>query len=275
MPRDPKASFKFTTIGSGAGSTTASTDKLSATYAVAATPSGVQVISDVLSFFTETLTDAPRLAAQADQPGPSGQSVILGTNGINQVMFCKTILRGVSTSGLTATSFQIVADSQPVVAFTGGGSANITGTFAAAFVANTPVQFISTGILPTELSYAATYYVVTGATTSLFQVSATPGGSAITINSTSSGVHQVVQVGVPAAATTQADRTLKNTVAITPVVSVPVTANYGVIRYPVIMTNGRAFQFQMTVTGSTASGSILIPMVGLVQSRDGSVVLPI
>lgn len=274
MPRDAKASFKFTTIGSGVGSTTASADRLSATYAVAAAPSGVQAISDVLTFFSETVGDAARFAAQADVPGPTGQAQIFSTNGQNQLMFCKSVVRNTGVGGVTAVSYQIVADSQPTVTFA-ATSANVSGTFAAAFVAGTPVQFLTTGALPPELNYNQTYFVLTGATTSLFTVSATLGGSAIVMSTTGVGTHQVVQVGVPAAATSQADRILKNTIPITTTVTLPTAANAGSMRYPILMTNARSLQFQLTVTGSTASGSIVIPMVGLVASRDGSVGQPL
>ena len=209
MARDPKASFKFTTIGSGAGGFTASADKLSGVYAMPATlTAGVAVISDVWTNWNETIGDAVRFGAQTDVPSVSAQPLILGGNGQNQLSFIKVATKntGLAGTGLTDYKIQIVGDSQPAVTFT-NTSANINGTFLAAFVAGTPVQFVSSGGLPPELNPNTVYYVLSGATTSVFTVSATVGGTAITMTGTgvTGAVHQVIQVGVPAAATSLAD----------------------------------------------------------------------
>jgi hypothetical protein len=269
MARDPKASFKFTTIGSGAGSITASADKLSANYQLAATPSGVQIISDVYVNFTETIADAVRFGAQADVAGTFAQPLIMGSNGQNQLVFLKAALRGISVTGVTSATFAIVGDSQPAVTFT-ASSANVSGTFAAAFVANTPVQFLSSGVLPPELAPNQTYYVVGTPTTSVFTVAATVGGTAIVMSGTGTGTHQVVQVGVPSTATTLADRSLKNTQALTPAVVIPLTGSWSTLKFPPLLTNNRAMQLQFTIAGSTAGGNILVNMAGIVNGRDGS-----
>lgn len=59
--------------------------------------------------------------------------------------------------------------------------------------ANDPVQFTTTGALPTGLVAATTYYVVGASiTTNTFQLSATPGGAAINTTGTQSGVHTAI-----------------------------------------------------------------------------------
>lgn len=271
MARDPKASFKFTTIGTGAGSITASADKLSANYQLAATPSGIQIISDVYVNFTETLGDAVRFGAQNDVAAPFAQPLIMGSNGQNQLVFLKAALRGLSVVGVTAATFQIVGDSQPAVTFT-AASANIAGTFAASFVAGTPVQFLSSGTLPNELAPNQTYYVAASPapSTTVFGVALVAGGTAITMSNTGTGVHQVVQVGVPAAATSLADRSLKNTQALTPAVVIPNTGSWATLKFPPLLTNNRSMQLQFTIAGSTASGNILVNMAGIVKGRDGA-----
>ena len=57
-------------------------------------------------------------------------------------------------------------------------------------IAGTPIAFATTGALPTGLIAGTTYYVISaGLTANAFQVSATPGGAAITTSGTQSGVH--------------------------------------------------------------------------------------
>ena len=115
MARDPKASFKFTTIGSGAGGFTASADKLSGVYAMPATlTAGVAVISDVWTNWNETIGDAVRFGAQTDVPSVSAQPLILGGNGQNQLSFIKVATKntGLAGTGLTDYKIQIVGVSQ-------------------------------------------------------------------------------------------------------------------------------------------------------------------
>lgn len=272
MARDPKASFKFTTISP----LTASVDKLSAVYAVpGAITAGVNIISDVWCNFNETIGDAARFTAQNDVGTAFAQPLILGSNGQNQLMFIKWVSKNTGVAGATFTNYtvNIVGDAQPAVTFT-ASSANIAGTFTAAFVANTPVQFVSSGVLPPELSYNQTYYVVSGATASVFTVSATVGGTAIVMSGTGStgAVHQVVQVGVPAAATTLADRSLKNIVNLTPSLVCPVTANGTCFKFVPILSNNRSMQVQVTLPAlaSGGLGTVAINMVAMVNGRDGA-----
>ena len=58
------------------------------------------------------------------------------------------------------------------------------------FLAGQAVSFTTTGALPTGLTAGTTYYVLSsGLTANSFQVSATPGGTAIATTGTQSGVH--------------------------------------------------------------------------------------
>lgn len=85
----------------------------------------------------------------------------------------------------------------------GGGHATVTMTIATpgvvtdtghGFINGQPVQFFTTGALPTGLiagsggSIAAWYYII-NQTTNTYQLSATVGGSAIATSGTQSGVH--------------------------------------------------------------------------------------
>lgn len=59
--------------------------------------------------------------------------------------------------------------------------------------ANDPIKFTTTGALPTGLTAGTTYYVVGASiTTNTFQVSATPGGVAITTTGSQSGTHTAI-----------------------------------------------------------------------------------
>lgn len=73
------------------------------------------------------------------------------------------------------------------VSFT-NGAANIS--FSNSFIAGQPVRFTTTGTLPTNFATLTPYYVIaTGLTASTMQVSATPGGTAVTAGSAGSGTH--------------------------------------------------------------------------------------
>ena len=71
------------------------------------------------------------------------------------------------------------------------GGSNLIHWAAHALKANRPVKFRTSGSLPSPLVANTTYYVVGGGTllTGTFQISATPGGAAITTTSAGSGTH--------------------------------------------------------------------------------------
>jgi len=62
-------------------------------------------------------------------------------------------------------------------------------------VAGDAVQLSTTGLLPTGLAVATTYYVIAaGLTANTFELALTPGGTAITTTGTQSGIHTVTTV---------------------------------------------------------------------------------
>ena len=276
MARDPKASFKFFTASSG----TASADRLSVVYAQGTTSSlGNIVVSDPFVQFNETIADAIRLGAQTDVAGTFAQPLIGGLNGQNQLLFLKVVAqnRAWAGTGLTSASFQVVGDSQPVVTFAGASTAvTTTGGFAAAYEVGTPVQFISSGVLPPEIAPNRTYFVVSVSTTVSCTVSEVVGGTAITFSGAGTGTHNIVQVGVSAVtanADTLAKRTLKNSAALTPAVAMSVATNGTTFKFVPVLTNNRVMQLQITaaaVTGGTGLGSFEVKMAGLQVGREGS-----
>lgn len=76
------------------------------------------------------------------------------------------------------------------VTFT-NGSANIGGTGLPTTV-GTPVVFSTSGTLPTNFTPGTTYYVLTGSTSTVMLVGATPGGASITAGSAGTGTHTAV-----------------------------------------------------------------------------------
>lgn len=85
-----------------------------------------------------------------------------------------------SFKGLSATATVTITNASPAV-FT------ITGH---GYVPGQVLQFTTTGTLPTGLSLATNYYVIaTGLTANAFEVSLTPGGTAVNTSSAGSGTH--------------------------------------------------------------------------------------
>jgi hypothetical protein len=273
MARDPKSSFKFFAVTN----TVPSADRLSVVYTQAATSSlGNVVVSDPLVQFSETLADATRFTAQSDIAGPFAQPLIGGLNGQNQLMFLKFVAqnRSLAGTGLTSATFTIVGDAQPAVTFAGASTA-VTGTFTAAYEVGTPVQFVSTGVLPPEISYNRTYFVVSVTSTTSCTVSETLGGTAITFSGAGTGTHNIVQVGVSATtanADTLAKRSLKNPAALTPAVAMSVATNGTTFKFVPVLSNNRVMQLQVAATAVTASGagSIEIKVAALQVGREGA-----
>jgi hypothetical protein len=97
--------------------------------------------------------------------------------------------------------FRVMLNDEPAVK-----SATVTITVASPGVitwaahglaANTPVEFSTTGALPTGLVAGTTYYVKTVLDADTFTVSATPGGTVINTSSTQSGTHTATTVPEP------------------------------------------------------------------------------
>lgn len=94
----------------------------------------------------------------------------------------------------------IAADVHKIYESLAGGTSAVTMTIATPCVvswtahgqaANTPVQFSTTGALPTGLVAGTVYYVLSP-TANSFNVSATPGGAAINTSGSQSGVHTAI-----------------------------------------------------------------------------------
>lgn len=92
-----------------------------------------------------------------------------------------------STSSFSASVVTITIATPAVVTWAAHGLA-----------AGTPVQFSTTGALPTGLSSTATYYVsATGLTANTFQVADYPGGTSVNTSGSQSGTHScTAQAGV-------------------------------------------------------------------------------
>lgn len=123
----------------------------------------------------------------------SVQNVVNGTSntaGANWTQIA-SLATGSGTPGdfIVNTGFQGIS-STGTATFT-NSSANIG--YVNSFVAGQAVQFTSSGTLPTNFALLTTYYVIaTGLSGSNIQVSATPGGSAITAGSAGSGTQTLV-----------------------------------------------------------------------------------
>jgi hypothetical protein len=117
-------------------------------------------------------------------------STTSGGTGSNSTAYCNLTTNVVgalpaANGGTGLAAFNISSGSY-TVGFT-NGSSNITGTGLPP--AGTPVQFTTTGTLPTNFALSTTYYVVlnTGGTT--VGVAATIGGTAIVAGSAGTGTH--------------------------------------------------------------------------------------
>jgi hypothetical protein len=91
------------------------------------------------------------------------------------------------TVQLANRNYESLTGSQSNVTISTSSPATITWNNHG-LVLNTPIQFSTTGSLPTGLSVGTTYYVISPSTTS-FNVALTPNGSPIATSGTQSGVH--------------------------------------------------------------------------------------
>jgi hypothetical protein len=112
-----------------------------------------------------------------------------GVPAVNQVVELQQCNTAISGSGLNGNGDVNCTTATPVT-FT-NGSAVISA--ANSFTANTVLQFLSTGTLPTNFATNTVYFVIsTGLSSSQFEVSASQGGSAITAGSAGSGTQSMV-----------------------------------------------------------------------------------
>jgi hypothetical protein len=145
---------------------------------------------------------------------PTGKPLLMCYDGTNwDIQQTGTVSSGgsnsITGSGLTIGDAYFYSSSSltPAIAYglaPGNSPTPLTLTFTNSsasisasntLVAGTPVQFQTTGSLPTNFATSTTYFVIsTGLTTSAFEVSATYGGSAITAGSAGSGTQTATVV---------------------------------------------------------------------------------
>jgi hypothetical protein len=113
-----------------------------------------------------------------------------GGTGSNSTTYCNLTTNVVgalpAVNGGTGLAAFNIASGSYTVGFT-NGSSNITGTGLPP--AGTPVQFTTTGTLPTNFALATTYYVVYNSGGTTVRVAATIGGTAIVAGSAGTGPH--------------------------------------------------------------------------------------
>ena len=104
--------------------------------------------------------------------------------------------RMIEIAGTDDGIYQNIPYTSTPVTFT-NGSANIGGTFVPVPVAGTPIEFTTTGTLPTNFAINTTYFVVGTPSSSVITVSSTVGGTAIVAGSAGSGTHALQYINVP------------------------------------------------------------------------------
>jgi hypothetical protein len=113
-----------------------------------------------------------------------------GGTGSNSTTYCNLTTNVVgalpAVNGGTGLAAFNIASGSYTVGFT-NGSSDITGTGLPP--AGTPVQFTTTGTLPTNFALATTYYVVYNSGGTTVRVAATIGGTAIVAGSAGTGTH--------------------------------------------------------------------------------------
>lgn len=142
-------------------------------YVLTADGAGGAAWEDIITAIADRLVPAGTVAAFAMNTPPSSW---LECNGSN---VSRTTYANLFAAIYKSATVTITIASPGVVSWTGHG-----------LKVNDPVQFTTTGALPTGLSASTTYYVVSsGLGANSFSVSATPGGAAINTTGTQSGTH--------------------------------------------------------------------------------------
>lgn len=137
-----------------------------------------------------------------------------------------------------------LADAKLNVTFTATAATDLITSTAHGLVNNRRIHLFTTGTLPAGLLTDTSYYVV-NVTTDTFQVSLTPGGTAVDITDTGSGTHTFTTDWKQSYIIPPGDGT-----------------NYGAFskEWPkgLQMTNGLVIAVTTTSTGSTAPGTGLL-----------------
>lgn len=169
------------------------------------------------NFSSFTVGDQATFASM-DQAANNGNflltgSVVIGT--VHNPVITKTLSNPVGLAPSTGDRYLISPDAASTVNANSvidrtlanpGNSAAVTVTLASPAVftstghgldVGNPVIFSTTGALPTGLTVGTTYYVIdAGLTANAFEVSLTPGGSAVNTSGSQSGAHKWSSPGV-------------------------------------------------------------------------------
>jgi hypothetical protein len=143
----------------------------------------------LLTFTRPVSDDGRNVSAYLDWTQPlsrvnnlafSPDSLLVGNRAVRKV-----IGDGVATSFVIPHNLGALTGT-----FTADASTDVCSRAAHGFFNGDPVTVSSSGTLPGNLTAGVTYYIVSAATNT-FKLAATPGGSAIDINSAGSGTHTV------------------------------------------------------------------------------------
>jgi microcystin-dependent protein len=142
--------------------------------------------SGVVRCVQYTKADGTAVSGLAQQPGEicffARNTAPTGFLKANGATISRTTYAALFAALYKSSTVTITIASPGVITWTGHGLS-----------ANDPVQFTSTGALPTGFVTATTYYVVSASiTTNTFQLSATAGGAAINTSGTQSGFHTAI-----------------------------------------------------------------------------------
>ena len=174
-------SFEVSTTPAGSfygGSTVA------APVATSGTQSGTQTAQTFTNLFSEPhYSDFPSTLANLSWPSQPSAQVASASN--FSIRWDGYLVAGLAS----ATNLVSIANPAVVTWFQNGVSS------PHGLSAGTPVVFSTTGALPTGLTAGTTYYVLTaGLTANTFEVSTTPGGSAVSTSGLSQSGTQTVSV---------------------------------------------------------------------------------
>ena len=101
----------------------------------------------------------------------------------------RNVICGLDTADVDTETAATVVDSFSTATISIASPGVVTWT-AHGLLADQPVRFTTTGVLPTGIAVGTTYFVLAaGLTANTFQIGATAGGSAIATTGTQSGVH--------------------------------------------------------------------------------------
>lgn len=111
--------------------------------------------------------------------------VVLGNGDIE---FCGN---GTGDAGIISSNWNVVNINQQILGSPSPSEILRSAGNFIGFYVNDPVQFTTTGVLPSPLAINTTYYV-TSVATNIMQVSLSPGGSNITITTVGTGINIIV-----------------------------------------------------------------------------------